>query len=86
MNANNTQKKAAYFYMTWLPSDSSDLSWFAVHSTRKAAMDDARNSALNFGDGWKVKYLSAKSGGDPDDYNGRETVVVQQTSYHYHGA
>lgn len=85
-NHNNTQKKAAYFYMTWMPDDSDYLGWFSVHATRKEAMDAARNSALNYGDGWEVKYISARSGGYPDDYNGRETVVVHQTSGYYHGA
>ena len=79
-------KKENYFYMVWMSGDCDDtLSWFTVHATRRDAMDQARYD-WRLQEGWKVKYLSAKSDENPWDYDGKKTLVVHQTSEYYHGA
>ena len=80
------EKNKNYFYMVWMSGDCQDeLHWFTVHATRKDAMDTARSN-WQVQEGWKVKYLSAKSRENHWDYWGKKTLVVHQTDDYYHGA
>jgi hypothetical protein len=75
-------------YVTRIPGDSEiELSWYHVYGTRNEAMAEARSHASELG--WKVKYISqktAENGVSYFDYEGKDTIVVEQLDHLYYGA
>ncbi len=73
------------FYMLWFDGDCEyNLSWFEIFTSRTKANEAGRKMAAE--KGWRFKYLSAKSGEQPYEYDGKRTIVVHQTNTYYHGA
>jgi hypothetical protein len=78
-------KSKAYFYMVWTPGDDEDcLSWFTIFPTRTQANELGRQIAEERG--WKFKYVSAESGKNYWDFDGKKTIITLQTDEYCHGA
>jgi len=78
-----------YIYMVWVPGESEEeLSRYHVLPDKRTAMEVAHEENLNrFGGDWTVKYVRNNNIGWPvGEYNGKQTLVVFQTSGWFHGA
>ena len=78
-----------YIYMVWVPGDcEEELSRYHVLPDKRTAMEVAQEENLKrFGGNWTVKYVRNNNIGWPvDEFNGKQTLVVFQTSGWFNGA
>ena len=80
-----------FLYVVRMPGDSHDqLDWFEAFATRSDAVDAANERAewLTFDTGsqWDVKFVPYGSSTSWLDYQGENSIVIEQATSIYHGA